>query len=378
MTGVLEISVGDREELERLARSGVEPHRRVVTAKVLLALDDGTSVRRPPKRWARTRTRCGAGATGSRSRVWPVWGWWCRAGDASLSSRRRRWKRSCPTRCTPCPRTGSEAWSTRSMAARHGVGKDTVARIWRSRGLQPWRTETFKLSTDPDFEAKLTDMVGLYVGPPERPRCPASTRRPVPGHRSDPTVAADAPGPGQDDDPRLQAARHYGHVCRAQHRHRRGPAPDPQVSHRPRRFGLLQMDRPAHPPTTSTPTSGSTISQLTSPSLCDHGWRTADANADICTSPPCPRRGSTTSKLGSWCSPASPRPQQFQLCSQLDRDHRCLGTQLKSLPHTPRLDPNDRRHHRQRPTGESHTQQDRDTPLVSSLDIVDNQCYSDL
>ena len=66
------------------------------------------------------------------------------------------------------PDDGSAAWSTRSMAARHGVGKDTVARIWRARGLRPWRAETFKLSTDPDFEAKLTDVVGLYVDPPER------------------------------------------------------------------------------------------------------------------------------------------------------------------------------------------------------------------
>ena len=66
------------------------------------------------------------------------------------------------------PEDGSAAWSTRSLAARHGVGKDTVARIWRSRGLRPWRTETFKLSNDPDFEAKLVDVVGLYADPPER------------------------------------------------------------------------------------------------------------------------------------------------------------------------------------------------------------------
>ena len=66
------------------------------------------------------------------------------------------------------PDDGSAAWSTRSMAARHGVGKDTVARIWRARELRPWRTETFKLSNDPDFEAKLVDVVGLYLDPPER------------------------------------------------------------------------------------------------------------------------------------------------------------------------------------------------------------------
>jgi transposase len=48
------------------------------------------------------------------------------------------------------------------------VGKDTVARIWRARNLKPWKVDTFKLSNDPDFEAKLIDVVGLYLDPPER------------------------------------------------------------------------------------------------------------------------------------------------------------------------------------------------------------------
>ena len=56
--------------------------------------------------------------------------------------------------------------TTRSLAAKHGVSKDTVARIWRARGLRPWRVDTFKLSTDPAFEQKLMDVVGLYVNPP--------------------------------------------------------------------------------------------------------------------------------------------------------------------------------------------------------------------
>ena len=66
------------------------------------------------------------------------------------------------------PDDGSTCWSTRVMARRHGVGKDTVARIWRARNLRPWRVDTFKLSNDPDFEAKLVDVVGLYLDPPER------------------------------------------------------------------------------------------------------------------------------------------------------------------------------------------------------------------
>ena len=66
------------------------------------------------------------------------------------------------------PPDGSTHWSTRTMAARYGVGKGTVARVWKARGLRPWRTETLKLSNDPHFEEKLVDVVGLYMDPPER------------------------------------------------------------------------------------------------------------------------------------------------------------------------------------------------------------------
>ncbi|MCP4380991.1 MAG: transposase, partial [Hyphomicrobiales bacterium] len=66
------------------------------------------------------------------------------------------------------PDDGSTCWSTRSLAAVHGVGKDTVAKIWKARNVGPWRTDTFKLSNDPDFETKLVDVVGLYLDPPER------------------------------------------------------------------------------------------------------------------------------------------------------------------------------------------------------------------
>ena len=63
---------------------------------------------------------------------------------------------------------GATHWSTRAMAARVGVSRDTVHRVWRARGLQPHRVETFKLSTDPRFEEKLVDVVGLYLNPPEK------------------------------------------------------------------------------------------------------------------------------------------------------------------------------------------------------------------
>jgi len=58
-------------------------------------------------------------------------------------------------------------WSSRAMAGASGLSVSTVQRIWRAFGLQPHRLETFKLSTDPDFVAKVRDVVGLYVAPPE-------------------------------------------------------------------------------------------------------------------------------------------------------------------------------------------------------------------
>jgi transposase len=57
-------------------------------------------------------------------------------------------------------------WSTRSMGARVGLSQTTVMRIWHAFGLQPHRTETFKLSTDPLFIEKVRDVVGLYLNPP--------------------------------------------------------------------------------------------------------------------------------------------------------------------------------------------------------------------
>jgi transposase len=59
-------------------------------------------------------------------------------------------------------------WSTRSMAAEVGLTQSAVHRIWRAFGLAPHRQETWKLSKDPQFVAKVRDVVGLYLNPPER------------------------------------------------------------------------------------------------------------------------------------------------------------------------------------------------------------------
>jgi transposase len=63
---------------------------------------------------------------------------------------------------------GATHWSCRSMAKAAGISAAAVQRIWDAHGLQPHRVETFKLSSDPDFIEKLTDVVGLYLNPPDK------------------------------------------------------------------------------------------------------------------------------------------------------------------------------------------------------------------
>jgi transposase len=59
-------------------------------------------------------------------------------------------------------------WSTRTLAKQMGISHSSVARIWNAHGLQPYRVKTFKLSKDKRFVEKLTDVVGLYLNPPDK------------------------------------------------------------------------------------------------------------------------------------------------------------------------------------------------------------------
>jgi transposase len=66
----------------------------------------------------------------------------------------------------PPERLGVTHWSSRLLAAELGISNATVAGIWQDYDLQPWRSRTFKFSTDPELEAKVRDIVGLYLNPP--------------------------------------------------------------------------------------------------------------------------------------------------------------------------------------------------------------------
>lgn len=65
------------------------------------------------------------------------------------------------------PPKGRTHWSCSTMGERFGVTAMTISRIWRSYGLQPHRTQTFKISRDPELTRKVRDVVGLYLNPPE-------------------------------------------------------------------------------------------------------------------------------------------------------------------------------------------------------------------
>ena len=62
---------------------------------------------------------------------------------------------------------GETHWSTRTLAAKLGTNHKFVSRVWRDNGLKPHLVKSFKVSNDPNFEEKLTDVVGLYMNPPE-------------------------------------------------------------------------------------------------------------------------------------------------------------------------------------------------------------------
>jgi transposase len=163
----LSLSVEDRVALESMARSTSAPHRQVVQARALLDAAEGVANEEIARRWDTTpdtvrrwRAKFAADGVEGVGRIRP--------GRGRKPEIPQLLVESIVADTLGITPPGATHWSTRSMAAHAGVSKDTVARIWRARGIRPHRVETFKLSGDPDFEAKLVDVVGLYLNPPER------------------------------------------------------------------------------------------------------------------------------------------------------------------------------------------------------------------
>jgi len=163
----LVVSPGQREVLEALAASRTAPHWQVQRARALLLAADGVANTRIASRVQVTpmtirawRKRFEAQGLAKFGKVAPGRGRPSTIPQEVIDQIVELTQNSTPA--------GETHWSTRTMAERVGVSKDTVQRVWSSRGLKPHLVKTFKLSNDPRFEEKLVDVVGLYLNPPDQ------------------------------------------------------------------------------------------------------------------------------------------------------------------------------------------------------------------
>ena len=155
---------GDREELASLTRSSSVRAGLAQRARIVLLAAQGMSNTAIADKVGVTRqTVIGWRNRYERSGLAGL-------GDEPRSGRPRRVDHRAIVAATlkpPPKKLGVTHWSSRLLAARLGVGNATVARAWRDYGVQPWRSQTFKFSTDPELVAKVTDVVGLYLAPPQ-------------------------------------------------------------------------------------------------------------------------------------------------------------------------------------------------------------------
>jgi transposase len=155
---------GDRDELVRWMRASNGPAALATRARIVLAAAEG-------------QTNTGIAERVGVSRP-TVLAWRARyeaeglAGlhDEPRSGRPREIDRLAVITATltaPPKKYGITHWSTRLLGAHLGISDHTVAETWREYGVQPWRSQSFRFSTDPQLEAKVIDVVGLYLNPPE-------------------------------------------------------------------------------------------------------------------------------------------------------------------------------------------------------------------
>ena len=170
MTLKVELSGADRDELTRWTRSSALRAGLAQRARIVLLAADGLGTNEivtrvgvsKPTVIAWRKRFVAAGIAG--------------LGDAPKSGRPVRVDEIAVVLATlepPPDRLGVTHWSSRLLAEHLGgqgsaISNVWVARIWRKWGLQPWRRKTFKFSTDPELEAKVRDVVGLYLNPPDK------------------------------------------------------------------------------------------------------------------------------------------------------------------------------------------------------------------
>jgi transposase len=165
ISAALAITPEARQELERLVRSGKTEQRVVLRARIVLGAVEGKSNNALAKELSTSRPT--------------VIDWrrrFAEGGVKALDDDRPRGRSFPPlahakaaeiiTRTQSAPPQATQ-WSCSRMAKLCGVSKASVQRVWHANGLKPHLLKTFKLSNDPDFIAKLEDVVGLYMNPPD-------------------------------------------------------------------------------------------------------------------------------------------------------------------------------------------------------------------
>lgn len=162
---VIEVGAADRTRLEAIVGDRNSPQKHVWRARIVLLTAAGQGTNEIMRQAGVSKTA--------------VWRWQERYMQAGVDGLLR--DRTRPSRVTPLapdvakrvvaltlgpPPGETTHWTAAAMAKAGGVSISSVQRIWRSHGLQPHRFRQFKLSRDPQFAAKLRDIVGLYVDPP--------------------------------------------------------------------------------------------------------------------------------------------------------------------------------------------------------------------
>jgi transposase len=154
---------GDRDQLVGLTRSSAGRAGLAARARIVLLAAEGT----PNVEIARL-----VGVSRPTVNAWRVR--YAEHGMVGLADEKRTGrKRSVDPRrivtetlSPPPARLGVTHWSSRLLADRLGTSHVTIAAAWKRYGVKPWKAETFKFSTDPELEAKVTDVIGLYLRPP--------------------------------------------------------------------------------------------------------------------------------------------------------------------------------------------------------------------
>jgi len=163
----IELGAEHRRVLETWIRAHNTPQSIVVRARIIVMAAEGLSNRRIAHELGISRPtvimwreRFEAGGPTALTEVRKG-----RGRKPSISA--KKIKRIVEATLATTPK-GMTHWSCRTMAEVQGVSPATVHRIWDAHGLQPHRQKTFKLSRDPQFVEKLTDIVGLYMNPPDK------------------------------------------------------------------------------------------------------------------------------------------------------------------------------------------------------------------